>query len=77
MFIRRGKNNQKHYTVFVAIVDAATKAAYMPNLNTAEHSQWRWFLLQEVLSMPAGKLHPVVRKLLEHHKEAVMQASGS
>ena len=37
---RRGKREQKHFTVYVAEIDEAAKASYQPQLNK-EHSAWR------------------------------------
>lgn len=47
---RRGKRGQKHYTVFLADVDEAVKAAYVPRLNK-EHSSWRWFNVADLRSL--------------------------
>lgn len=58
---RRGKRNQKHYTVFVAAMTPEAKAAFVPRLNK-EHSAWRWFPLQE--AMAQLDLHPVVNLVL-------------
>ena len=37
---RRGKHQQKHYTVYVASVSEEERAAYVPELNH-EHSEWK------------------------------------
>jgi hypothetical protein len=42
---RRGKQDQKHYTVFLAAMTPEAKAAYKPKLNE-EHSAWQWFPLE-------------------------------
>jgi hypothetical protein len=69
---RRGKRKQKHYTVFVATVAPLVQQHYYPNLNTAEHTSWKWFPWQELQQLlPLGKLHPVVEILLREHRAAV------
>lgn len=45
MMRRRGKQGQKHYTVFLATLTPEAKAAYQPTLNE-EHSAWQWFPLE-------------------------------
>ena len=42
---RRGKQDRKHYTVYLAAVTPEAKAAYKPKLNE-EHSAWQWFPLK-------------------------------
>jgi hypothetical protein len=42
---RRGKHDQKHYTVYLAAVTPEAKAAYKPKLNE-EHSAWQWIPLK-------------------------------
>lgn len=54
---RRGKKQQKHYTVMVCQVDAAARAAFQPQLNS-EHREARWWPLQGL--PPPQQLHPVV-----------------
>jgi len=69
---KRGKRKQKHYTVFMATVSPLAQQHYYPNLNTAEHSSWKWFSWKEVQQqLPLGKLHPVVEILLKEHRPAV------
>lgn len=54
---RRGKFNNKQYTVFVAELSAAQAATYKPVLNY-EHREWRWFPASVAAALP--NLHPVV-----------------
>ena len=61
---RRGKDNQKHYTVFIASLSSEHKAAFQPQLND-EHSEARWFSWTEILGDDAPPLHPVVKQLLK------------
>jgi hypothetical protein len=74
---RRGKRSQKHYTVFVADVKPLVLASYTPNLNLAEHSEWRWWSWESVVAAVAGEgaaggeMHPVVKKLVEEHSAEV------
>jgi hypothetical protein len=75
LFCRRGKRNQKHFTVFVADVQASAAQQFVPRLN-AEHSEWRWVPWEEVIAASSGavngfELHPVVRKLAQQHAPAV------
>ena len=51
---RRGKKQQKHYTVFVCKL----QEAFQPALNS-EHSGSRWVDASHVASL--GDLHPVVK----------------
>jgi hypothetical protein len=71
LLCRRGKRNQKHYTVFVADVHISTAELYIPRLN-AEHSEWCWVPWDQVVAEGSGaanglELHPVVRKLAQQH----------
>jgi hypothetical protein len=70
---RRGKRLQKHYSVFVAPVSAAARAAFLPALN-AEHREARWIALAELRGMPAESLHPVVRLVLAEHARGLQDA---
>ena len=54
---RRGKKLQKHYTVMVCNVDAATRAVFQPKLNS-EHREARWWPVSEL--PPPQQQHPVV-----------------
>ena len=67
----RGKRGQKHYTVFVAAVPPAARAAFTPALNE-EHSAWRWAPLAEAVGR--GDLHPVVDRVLNRqpHQATVL-----
>eukprot|EP00775_Hariotina_reticulata_P006023 gene6021-6261_t len=74
---RRGKRNQKHYTVFVAEVKPVVLASYAPNLNLAEHSEWQWWPWENVVAAVVGQgaagaeMHPVVKKLVQEHAAEV------
>lgn len=57
----RGKRGQKHYTVFVAEVSPAVRAAWSPALNR-EHSSFRWWPLGGARN---AALHPVVERLFD------------
>jgi hypothetical protein len=57
---RRGKSDQKHYTVFICTLTAQDKAAFKPQLNH-EHSKWIWWPLDKAKSRK--DLHPIVSKL--------------
>ena len=57
---RRGKKLQKHYTVILCEVDAATRAAFQPQLNS-EHREARWWPLAGL--PPPQQMHPVVVRL--------------
>lgn len=70
---KRGKRNQKHFTVFVADVQPSAAQQYVPRLN-AEHSEWRWVPWEQVVAAGSGaanenqlQLHPVVRQLAQQH----------
>lgn len=61
---RRGKHNQKHYTVFIAGLDnAQDRHSYIPQLNH-EHSTYRWWKWSELTGPDAPALHPVVNRLV-------------
>lgn len=57
----RGKQRQKHYTVFLAEVTPDTKSVWQPTLNP-EHTAWEWVPLETVHLRQ--DLHPVVKLLL-------------
>lgn len=62
---RRGKHNQKQYTVYIASVTAEEQAAFTPQLNH-EHSEYKWWDVAALVNsdtQPA--LHPVVDLLLQ------------
>ncbi|KAF6264961.1 NUDIX hydrolase domain-like protein [Scenedesmus sp. NREL 46B-D3] len=72
---KRGKRNQKHYTVFLADVAPSTAQQYAPRLN-AEHSEWRWVPWNDVTAANSGAadgltLHPVVCRLAQQHAAEV------
>lgn len=64
--------------MFIAKVSAATKASWRAtNLAAAEHSAWKWVPLSQLDGLAAeGKLHPVVKKLVGHHKAELLKAAG-
>ncbi|KAL3161952.1 hypothetical protein ABBQ38_009034 [Trebouxia sp. C0009 RCD-2024] len=69
---KRGKHGKKHYTVFVGTMTAAARQQYKPQLNH-EHSQWRWFQLEDAVQQP--NLHPVVELMFSSaHKQQVLDA---
>lgn len=77
---RRGKRQQKHYTVFVADMDPEAAAAFVPKLNS-ESREWRWVAWSDVLAAAAGSntgaldLHPVVAALASQHANEVRAAT--
>lgn len=72
---RRGKNNEKFYTVFLAVVSPDAKEKYAPLLNE-EHSAWKWFPLDEAIKKK--DLHPVVEKAFKKkHRGMVLKAAGA
>jgi len=56
---RRGKDDQKEFTVFVCSMLAKDKTTFEPVLNH-EHFKWRWFPIDKVTKR--SDLHPIVRK---------------
>ncbi len=50
---RRGKALQKHYTVILATIPGADRAAYRPRLND-EHTEWRWLDLRHAAALAAA-----------------------
>ena len=65
---RRGKNQQKHFSVFVC----SLLAPFQPTLNE-EHSTYKWVDTSSVPDL--GKLHPVVDILFrEPHVKEVAAA---
>lgn len=76
---KRGRFGSKHYTVFVAKVSDDARVNFSaPNLNALEHSDYKWFKFSELDKMAAaGQLHPVVKKLLSHHRQEVLKAAGA
>ncbi|GBF89588.1 hypothetical protein Rsub_02306 [Raphidocelis subcapitata] len=75
---KRGKHDQKHFTVYVARVASGVRAQFMaPRLNLLEHSQYGWFTFEQMDQMRKDDLlHPVVDKLLKHNRDEVMAAAG-
>jgi 8-oxo-dGTP pyrophosphatase MutT (NUDIX family) len=73
---RRGKRQQKHYTVYLAELSPETKAAWKPELNE-EHTAFYWVPL-DTLHLKED-LHPVVKLLLleEPTRAQVMAALES
>ena len=62
----------KHYTVFIGRLTAAARQKFQPLLNH-EHSQWKWFQLEDAMVQP--NLHPVVKKMFSSaHKQEVLDA---
>ena len=72
---RRGKSDQKHYTVFICTLTAQDKAAFKPQLNH-EHSKSRWVPIAEANSK--NDLHPIVSKLFSSsaNLETVVKWAG-
>jgi hypothetical protein len=76
---RRGKRQQKHYTVFVADVDPTVAAGFEPKLNS-ESREWRWAEWTDVLAAAAGsnaglELHPMVAVLASKHANEMCSAT--
>lgn len=77
---KRGKRSQKHYTVFVADVDAKVARDFVPELDLDEHKVWKWVPWADVLAAATGsnaelELHPVVAALASQHANDVHSAS--
>lgn len=65
-------HGKKHYTVFIGTMTADARQQYKPQLNH-EHSQWRWFELED--AMQQRNLHPVVELMFSSaHKQQVLDA---
>lgn len=65
---QRGKQNQKHFTVFISQLP---DKRFNITLNE-EHTEYKWIPVKEAVEMK--DLHPIVRKLLQtDHKEKVAQ----
>jgi hypothetical protein len=80
---RRGKAQQKHYTIFVADVDANVADQFIPKLS-AESRAWQWVSWADVLAAAAAgaknknnalQLHPVVAVLASQHVNEVRSAT--
>lgn len=80
LLTRRGKRQQKHYTVYVASIDRAAAGSpaplsYQPQLNE-EHTEYRWIPAASVLlptEPPALELHPVLLALRTQHEAVIHQ----
>lgn len=59
---KRGKDLQKHYTVFVCSVSSDTRDSWEPVLNE-EHSEWRWVAATQLRTQ--SDLHPVTEMVLK------------
>eukprot|EP00884_Botryococcus_braunii_P019837 jgi/Botrbrau1/6537/Bobra.40_2s0009.2 len=75
---KRGKFNNKQYTVFLAEVSPSQAAGYNPVLNE-EHREWRWFPAAKAAALP--NLHPVVDTLfspaLRNQVDALVPGLGT
>lgn len=78
---RRGKAQQKHYTIFVADVEPNVVEQFTPQLS-AESREWRWVSWADVTAAAStGKkntilqLHPVVAVLASQHVNEVRSAT--
>lgn len=66
---RRGKRNQKHFTVF--ITQLLPDKGFNITLND-EHIEYKWIPIKEAVEMK--DLHPIVQKLLQtDHRQKVAQ----
>ena len=77
---QRGKRNEKHYTVFICLVEPGVRAAWTPTLNE-EHRESRWFSVESVRLSAHGMsggppLHPVVAALVLQYPGA-LEAAGT
>lgn len=81
LLTKRGKNDQKHYTVFLCSITPEEKAVWEPTIAmNEEHTAYKWVSTAEVtLISNAKELHPVVKKVFElpEHKATVLKAVGS
>lgn len=59
---RRGKQNQKHYTVYLAAVSPEAREKFTPQLNE-EHSAYKWFSLAVRVSTPPCSVCCLVLRL--------------
>lgn len=71
---KRGKNLQKHYTVFICSVPSAVRDSWEPVLNE-EHSEWRWVAAAQLRTQ--NDLHPVTEILLKDHWDTVKDLVGA
>lgn len=65
---KRGKREQKHYTVFVCRITSNARDSWTPVLNE-EHSEWKWFPASEL--RVRRDMHPVTEKVLCQHWDTV------
>lgn len=66
---KRGKQLQKHYTVFVAKVAHQTPEIWQPMLNE-EHTEYHWIKLSDVANRK--DLHPVVKRIFSPPLQTVL-----
>jgi hypothetical protein len=77
---RRGKKQQKHFTIFVADMNSEAAQHFVPKLST-ESRDWKWVPWADVLAAAAGSsntaldLHPVVAVLASQHVNEVRSAT--
>ena len=69
---RRGKDDEKHYTVFVCSMAAKDKAGWEPQLNH-EHFKWRWFPLEKAYTR--SDLHPIVKRAFKSSNRKIITES--
>jgi len=72
---KRGKREQKHYTVFIVkAVDDDVQRNWTPKLNE-EHTEFHWMPIKDI--MERDDLHPVVSQLVEEpFREMLFRAAG-
>jgi len=83
---RRGKREEKEYTVYVVEMEAGVASGWVPSLNE-EHTAWRWVGLRGLLEGAGasggvkGKLHPVVKIVVREYggflKESLLSGGAS
>lgn len=71
---KRGKNEQKHYTVFICPIACNARDSWEPTLNE-EHSAWRWVKADELRQQT--DLHPVTEMVLKDHWDTVKPLIGT
>ena len=72
MTCRRGKRNQKAFTVYFGAITAETKASFTPVLSP-ESLAWGWYPLDKLKAMHSG-LHVVTEILLRDHLQEIEEA---
>lgn len=72
---KRGKRQQKHYTVFIVkAIDENVQQDWAPKLNE-EHTEYHWMPIKEIQGR--DDLHPVVAQLVEEpFSEILFRAAG-